>query len=285
MTGTSLILASGEIIDKDDLRLHDFAAGLSASESVIGIALNSPGGSVSEAEKILNTIRNTKLTTVIGKASACASACFLLFAAGSHKVVFEGALVGVHSASSDASGTEGWDSFAATTAMAGDAAELNVPPGIIGKMVTTPPGRMAWLTPAELQSMGAAVIPAPDPAGYKPGVALTLGTKPPAQSAAPAPQAMTGGPGPTEPASQAFARGASDRRLYESWLASLPPSAKEGALFWAENRSRARRGERVGCGSQSVDWSVGCRTAARMLVEIDKRRLAEPDYRAGWNSY
>ena len=41
--------------------------------------------------------------------------------------------------------------------MARAAAELGVPPTIIGKMVGTAPSRMEWLTPADLNAMGVVV--------------------------------------------------------------------------------------------------------------------------------
>ncbi len=41
-----------------------------------------------------------------------------------------------------------------TTLLARDAAACGVPPGILGKLVTTHPGRITWLSHADLTSMG-----------------------------------------------------------------------------------------------------------------------------------
>jgi hypothetical protein len=50
------------------------------------------------------------------------------------------------------------DTLGVTTLMAREAAAYGVPSGITGRMVTTRPGQMAWLTRAELEAMGVRVI-------------------------------------------------------------------------------------------------------------------------------
>jgi hypothetical protein len=62
------------------------------------------------------------------------------------------ALIGVDSTSGE-NGQENLTLMAFTTAFARDAAAYGVPPAIIGKMVQTDPGRMAWLT-ADLGAKG-----------------------------------------------------------------------------------------------------------------------------------
>jgi hypothetical protein len=90
--------------------------------------------------------------------------------------------------------------------------------------------------------------------------------------------------GPPTPG-DAFAQGLADRHSYEAWIADLNEDARQGALFWAGNRSRLSRGERVSCADPNDQWSVGCKQAQARLDAPDKRRLSEPDYRAGWNSF
>jgi hypothetical protein len=275
--GQIIIVASGQIRDGDDRRLHEFAAGLSGTDKILGIALNSPGGSVVEAEKLVTTILNTKLGTLVVRGNVCASACFLLFAAGRQKVADEGALLGVHSA--NIRGAEGLDSLAATTLMARDAAALHVPAAIIGRMVTTTANDIAWLTPAELRSMGAVVVAPQRQADYQPGTPLITGTKPTAEASPPSGTADQ----PTTGTSVSFDQGLADRRAYEAWFGGLNADAKQGALFWATNRNRAAQG--VGCDGPNLSWSETCRQAQVRLGAADRRRRAEPEYRAGWNSY
>jgi len=128
------------------------------SRDIVSIALDSPGGSILEAVKLTDAIREHRWSTLVLGGSQCASACFLLFAAGTQRYAGIGALIGVHSASD--SGAETLGSLAVTTLMARTLSSLGVPPEIIGKMVQTEPRQVAWLTGSDLSSMGVAVIQA-----------------------------------------------------------------------------------------------------------------------------
>ncbi len=141
--------ASGDITPGDDEKLHRFVASLPADTNLVGVALSSRGGNLLEGLRLATTVRNTRLST--GVAGQCASACFLVFAGGAGKLVLDGARIGVHSASYE--GAENTLSQAVTTQMARKAAEFGVPAAIIGKMVTTPPDHMTWLTRDDLLSM------------------------------------------------------------------------------------------------------------------------------------
>ncbi len=125
------------------------------------LRLNSTGGNLLEGVKLAEAVRYAKLSTNVGKKAICASACFLVFAAGSSKFVSYGAQIGVHGAS-DQSGNETMGSNAATVSMAKIAKELGVPPAIIGRMVVTPPTEVVWLSPQDLQSMGTTMVGKPD---------------------------------------------------------------------------------------------------------------------------
>ncbi len=102
-------------------------------------------------------IRMLHVPVVVPDHAVCASACFMLFAAGRDKVAEPGAMVGVHSASVSG-GNETMDSLGVTTLMAREAAQYGVPAGITGRMVTTAPGQMAWLSRADLESMDVRVV-------------------------------------------------------------------------------------------------------------------------------
>ena len=113
------------------------------AKRLLALALDSPGGQVSEGVQLADLIRTRKVPVVIPSNSQCVSACFLLLAASPHRMAASDALVGVHSANENQQETD--TSLAVTTLMARDAAKNGIPPAIIGKMVeTTPgPGRMA----------------------------------------------------------------------------------------------------------------------------------------------
>ena len=93
-------------------------------------------------------------------------------------------------------------------------------------------------------------------------------------------------PAPPVPSNPAFTQGVAERQAYEAWFAALEPTTQGGAAYWAENRSRAAKGENVSCSPPGASWlwMQGCRGAMQTLSRSDKRRLADADYRAGWNS-
>jgi uncharacterized protein len=129
---------------------------LPKSDRVLSFFVDSPGGSIVEASKIAELISKTDTPVTIPGGSQCSSACFLLFAAARRRIMAPDALIGVHSVSEG--DRESLAAMAVTTAFAREAAAYGVPPVIIGKMVQTQPGRMAWLTPTDLQPMGVVLL-------------------------------------------------------------------------------------------------------------------------------
>jgi hypothetical protein len=159
--GRIVVSISGEITDGDTDALRSaIKIANDAGKLVSSVRLNSPGGSLYEGAKLAETVRVAKIATNVGQGATCASACFLIFAAGEAKFANYTAQIGVHGAS-DESGAETMQSGAATVSMARIAKELGVPPEIIGRMVVTPPSDMVWLSPQELQSMGVSMVGKP----------------------------------------------------------------------------------------------------------------------------
>jgi hypothetical protein len=263
--GSTVIAMEGRIESGDDDRLGAFVARLPRTARITGIALHSAGGNIYEAATLAARIYVSGWPTMVDGASVCASACFLLFAAGRVKVAQSDALIAVHSASSS-DGEETKTALAVTTEMARVAAGLGVPLGIIGKMVTTPPDQIARLTRADLVSMG--VIFADAPAPYA--------------SPAPPKSSQPTLPPTTKPYEDGFA----DRRAWEWWFGDLAGAFQDGAEYWAGERSNPQPGSCYGpAGQNQGDWTAGCLAAKRILAPSDIRRKAEPEYRAGWNGY
>ncbi|WGD52912.1 ATP-dependent Clp protease proteolytic subunit [Bradyrhizobium sp. CB1650] len=159
--GKTIILLNGEIVEGDSEALK--AAIKTANDVgklVSGIRLNSPGGNLLEGLKLADAVRFAKVATNVAGSATCASACFLVYAAGATKFANYTARVGIHGAS-DKQGEETVASGAATVSMARAAKDLGVPPAIIGRMVVTPPNEMVWLSPQDLQSMGTTMIGKP----------------------------------------------------------------------------------------------------------------------------
>ena len=160
--GKTRLNLTGEIApgDNDAIKAHIKKAN-DAGRVVVTIRLDSIGGNLLEGVAIADTVKNAKMATAILSGAKCASACFIIFAAGNEKYAHFSASVGVHGAS-DASGNETVSTGAATVSMARIAQRLGVPAGIIGKMVVTPPSRMVWLTPDDLRSMGTSMLGKPE---------------------------------------------------------------------------------------------------------------------------
>ena len=141
------------------------------------IQLNSPGGNLLEGAKLAEAVRVAKMATNVGQGATCASACFLIFAAGETKFANYTAQIGVHGAS-DQSGAETVQSGAATVSMARIAKEFGVPAAIIGRMVVARPNEMVWLSPVDLQSMGTTMIGKPTQLPSIPNGPVAQQTKP-----------------------------------------------------------------------------------------------------------
>jgi hypothetical protein len=88
-------------------------------------------------------------------------------------------------------------------------------------------------------------------------------------------------PAVSTPTSSAFDDGVRDRQAWEDWFTGLSGDEREGALYWASQRSLPKPGS---CTSLSPAQGAGCREAQARLSPSDSRRKTEPDYRAGWNS-
>jgi hypothetical protein len=273
-----VILLRGPIIPGDFDRFVEFYRGIPSTDRVTAVALDSSGGNIVEAETIAEAIVRLHVSTFVGDGSECSSACFLMFAAGSLRIVRPDALIGVHSASEN--GEETMGSMAVTTAMARDLGGLGVPPAIIGKLVQTPPGRATWLTPSDLASMGVKVL---DAASSAPSLRETS----PSANATTQYHASP----PPAPADQqanfgAYQQGFADRRAWEWFFAGLTGAFKDGAEYWSGQRSTPQPGSCYGPAGQDLgDWTAGCLAAKRILTPSDVRRKAEPEYRAGWNKY
>jgi hypothetical protein len=158
--GRVVIAISGEVSpgDTDALKAAIKVAN-DAGKLVTSIRLNSEGGNLLEGVRLAEAVKFAKMTTNVGQGATCASACFLIFAAGENKYANYSARIGVHGASDK--GEETVRSTAATVSMARVAKDLGVPSSIIGRMVVTPPSEMVWLSPSDLQSMGTTMVGKP----------------------------------------------------------------------------------------------------------------------------
>ena len=155
------IALSGDISAGDADRLAALVERMrDQGQPATAVRLDSPGGSLLEAFGLATVVRRTRLPTIVPGGATCASACFMVLAAGVEKFVSYAAFVGVHGAS-DESGRETMGSGAATVSMARTLKELGIPEAIIGKMVVTPADDVVWLSVDDLRSMRVRLIDRP----------------------------------------------------------------------------------------------------------------------------
>ena len=129
------ISISGDIAPGDaDLLQARIKAANDAGKRVTSVRLNSQGGNLLEGARLADVVRSAKVSTNVGQNATCASACFLVFAAGETKFAYVRARIGVHGASD-----KGTESRKATVEMTRIAEELEVPESIIRRMKNTPP--------------------------------------------------------------------------------------------------------------------------------------------------
>lgn len=279
--GLVIIAATGEIQLGDSDRLMSVLVRLPAKEAHV-LALNSPGGNIVASQSLAATIKQARLGVFVGNAGTCASACFILYAAGPTKFYMPGAKVGVHSAIGGAFETPA--SMAMTTVMARTVSEMGVPDAIVGRMIRTPPGGISWLSEAELVSMGAINLGAESGAAKPPPMASSTppvvpSPTPPAVALA---QPVRPGFVPADPSSESYRRGLADRMAWEQWFGGITGDFHDGAEYWTGERSKPRPGS---CNTALPDYMRGCLEAKRLLTASDYLRKNDKQYWWGWNSY
>lgn len=97
-----VIAITGDIEPGDDDQFRKIAAAYSNAI----VMLNSDGGTIAPAMDIGRTIKLRGYTTAVHNADSCASACALIWIAGTRRVVFEGGEVGFHASYLDTDGTK-----------------------------------------------------------------------------------------------------------------------------------------------------------------------------------
>ncbi|MHC2435339.1 COG3904 family protein [Bradyrhizobium sp. USDA 4451] len=138
---------------RDDIRDGDFVrfrGYLGAERRIVGLDLDSGGGSLYEGFRIAMLVHQKQFATYVS--GECDSACAFIFLAGAKRYVAPDGKIGVHSVS-NMHGNEDLGTLRDTIKLARLSAKLRVPPSVIGKMVMTPPGRMAYLNREELASL------------------------------------------------------------------------------------------------------------------------------------
>ena len=145
-TGDVLKL-SGDIGPGDFAR---FRGSVGAERRVRGVDLDSGGGSLDEGFQIAMLAHRLQLTTYVS--GECDSACAFIFLTSTKRYVSPAARIGVHSVS-NVHGNEDNGTIRDTIRLARLMAKNGISPSAIGKMVTTPPGKMSYLNKDDLAAL------------------------------------------------------------------------------------------------------------------------------------
>lgn len=148
--GGKALIVEGDIVVGDADRLAEILADR-RKRLYVELSLDSPGGLLSEAREMARATHASGIDVAVYTGGTCASACFLIFASGAKRIVEPHAFLGVHSASIGSKETV--PTLAATTALARELSNYGVPSSILGKIVTTDPTSLAWLSKDELNAM------------------------------------------------------------------------------------------------------------------------------------
>jgi hypothetical protein len=143
--GTVLRLR-GDVRDGDSGRLK----WILQNAPVVGLDIRSGGGSLEDGVEIARIVRDKGL--VVYASRECDSVCALVFFAAKERYLARRSKIGVHSVSNQR-GKEDADTARSTVMMSRLLAGLGVPHSIIGKIVATPPARIAFLNNHELAGL------------------------------------------------------------------------------------------------------------------------------------
>jgi hypothetical protein len=144
-SGTVLRLR-GDVRDGDYGRLKSILQ----NGSVVGLDIRSGGGSLEDGFEIARVVRDKGLVVYASK--ECDSVCAFIFFAAKERYIGRRCKIGVHSVSNQR-GKEDADTARSTVMMSRLLAGLGVPHSIIGKIVATPPAKIAFLNNRELAGL------------------------------------------------------------------------------------------------------------------------------------
>lgn len=130
-------------------------------EYIKTVALDSPGGAVTEALAIGTLIRDKGYTTSVAAGALCASSCPLAFAGGRERLATDRSAIGVHqiyaaapvgslASQLQAAGTAMSDAQTLTARISRYLAKMGVGDEVWLKALETPPDRLTYFSPADL---------------------------------------------------------------------------------------------------------------------------------------
>ena len=151
-------LAISRVIEVgDERRFHELAA--SAPGAIV--VLSGPGGSLSAALLIGKEIQERQFSTLVPANTYCASACSLIWLAGSRRMLGAGARIGFHAASVERNDGSRVETHVFDGLVRSYLTDLGFAADTTATIVNTQSALVRWLDPIELQANGIASEPYP----------------------------------------------------------------------------------------------------------------------------
>jgi hypothetical protein len=145
--GGDVLKLRGDIEAGDYVKFRSYFAD---HRRIAGLDLDSSGGLLHEGFRIAALTRQKRLSTFVSK--ECDSACAFIFLLGRKRYVSKQAKIGVHAVGNDGGGEDRY-TIRDTIQFARLSAKLGIPNSAIGKMVTTPPGKITFLDQTDLSAL------------------------------------------------------------------------------------------------------------------------------------
>ena len=145
--GVDVLKLRGLIGPGDYARFRSY---LGDQRRIAGLDLDSPGGSLYEGFRIAILTRQKRLSTFVS--NECDSACAFIFMVGNKRYASKQAKIGVHAVGNNYGGEDS-GTIRDTIRLARLSAKFGIASSTIGKMVTTPPGKIAFLDATNLSAL------------------------------------------------------------------------------------------------------------------------------------
>jgi len=162
----SAIVLTGDITSGDSHRFFHYIKDnfVKKRRSLTAVYLDSSGGLLEEGRKIAEIVHRLDVAVVVSDSAVCRSACFLILAASSQRIIGVHAKLGVHSVAADPDsigGKTGEDSsaMAKTVELARLYYAYGLPDSIVVKMLTTLPNSLYSLNDSEKAQLREGGVP------------------------------------------------------------------------------------------------------------------------------
>lgn len=218
-----IITIQGDIKSGDEDNFREIAA--KYTDAIV--LLDSEGGGIAAAMDIGRTIKLRGYTTAVYKSGLCASACALIWVAGSPRVVFEGGRIGFHASYLDTDGTK-LQTGVGNALVGHYLSQLGFGQNTVVFATLAPPDKIFWLNSETASMSGIDYVTIPNEKADRPGRIAERGrTVPPAIIVPPSPPTNVARP-QQETGTRPPNSGSSE---YQRWMGDAKQTIRKPEIF------------------------------------------------------